>query len=365
MATQLRARQFSSCGLLFFCSAEFDLEALAAAFNSTFAGLTIAGCTTAGELTVNGYEQGSLCVVAFSDPDFHLLAAGLTDLHHFDLAQGQRLVNHLLRRGREDPHRVSDDNVFALTLLDGLSSQEETVLVALQSALGKIPHFGGSAGDDNQLRRTHVFFDGAFHTDAAVVVLVRTRLDFEVFSTQHVSPLGDKLVVTEADPPTRTVFELDAEPAAEAYAKSLGMQANELDASVFALHPLAVKVGQEYYIRSIQRVNDDLSLTFYCAVGNGAVLTRMQPQPMLPDLERCLSNIEGRIGTPQLTIACDCVLRRLESMERGEYEAASAWLQRHRVVGFTTYGEHIQGIHVNQTFTGVVLSQHRARVDYD
>ncbi len=65
-------------------------------------------------------------------------------------------------------------NTFALTLLDGLSSREEMVLAALSAALGDIPHFGGSAGDDNFLTHTHVYFNGVFHSGAAVVVLVNT-----------------------------------------------------------------------------------------------------------------------------------------------------------------------------------------------
>jgi len=47
-----------------------------------------------------------------------------------------------------------------------------------------------------------------------VVVLVHTALDFEVFTTHHIEPLGEKLVVTAADPSSRTVYELNAEPAA-------------------------------------------------------------------------------------------------------------------------------------------------------
>ncbi|RAK01786.1 nitric oxide-sensing protein NosP [Aliidiomarina maris] len=358
LAELQRKQQFGELGgVLFFCSAEYQLTALAEGFQQCFGDTPVAGCTTAGELTTLGYENGTLCAVLFAGNAFQLQVSGITQLHEFDLARGQQLVDALLRRSRDDPQRVSDDNVFAITLLDGLSSQEETVLVALQSALGKIPHFGGSAGDDNQLQTTHVYFDGAFHSNAAVIVLVRTALAFEVFSTQHVSALTEKLVVTEADADTRTVFELNAEPAAQAYADAVGVAMAQLNATVFAMHPLAVKVGHEYYIRSIQRVNDDASLTFYCAVGNGAVLTRMQPEPMLPALEARLSEIERRIGEPVLTIACDCVLRRLENEARGHLADASAFLRRHHVSGFTTYGEHLHGVHVNQTFTGVVLAK--------
>lgn len=340
--------------VVFFCSAEYNLPQLAEALNLAFAGIPLSGCTTAGELTPEGYATGSIVALGFHRDFFHLNAALIQPLDGFALAEAQALINGLLQPAAAQQRRQRH---FALTLFDGLSSQEELVLAALDAALGGIPHFGGSAGDDIHLANTHVFHDGAFHTQAAVVILVETSLPFEVFTTHHMQPLDTKLVVTEADPVTRRVAELNAEPAAEVYARLLGLTPAQLTPDVFALHPLAVKLGQDYYVRSIQRVNPDLSLDFYCAVGKGSVLTRMQPQAMLQDLEACLSDIESRIGRPLITLGCDCFLRRLESEQRGEQEQASAFLRRHRVIGFNTYGEHHAGLHINQTFTGVVLGR--------
>lgn len=342
--------------VVFFCSAEYDLSQLAEALNQVFGDTPLSGCTTAGELTPAGYACGSIVALGFHRDYFHLSAALIQPLDGFALAEARQLINRLLESDNPNPR---DWRHFALTLFDGLSSQEELVLAALDAALGSIPHFGGSAGDDVHLANTHVFHEGAFHTRAAVVLLVKTALPFEVFTTHHMQPLDTKLVVTEADPLTRRVKELNAEPAAEVYARLLGLTPEQLSPNVFALHPLAVKLGQDYYVRSIQRVNPDLSLDFYCAVGKGSVLTRMQPQAMLQDLETCLSDIESRIGQPLITLGCDCFLRRLESEQRGECDLTSAFLVRQRVIGFNTYGEHHAGLHVNQTFTGVVLGRGR------
>ena len=48
---------------------------------------------------------------------------------------------------------------------------------------------------------------------------------------------------------------------------------------------MAVRINQQYYVRAIQQVHPDLSLSFYCAVENGIVLTAMTPGPMLPNLQ--------------------------------------------------------------------------------
>ena len=56
-----------------------------------------------------------------------------------------------------------------------------------------------------------------------------------------------------------------------------------------------------------------------------------------------------------MIIGCDCILRRLE-MERKEVKSAiSDILLRNKVVGFSTYGEQYNSMHVNQTFTGVAI----------
>jgi hypothetical protein len=63
------------------------------------------------------------------------------------------------------------------------------------------------------------------------------------------------------------------------------------------------------------------------------------------------------VGTPLVTLGCDCFLRRLEAELTGQSDAVSEFLKAHRVVGFNTYGEQFNGMHINQTFTGVVIGR--------
>ncbi|WP_027855156.1 nitric oxide-sensing protein NosP [Marinobacterium litorale] len=343
--------------VLFFCSAEYDLETLSRELHLAFDGVELAGCTTAGEVTPRGYDRGSITAVGFDQNLFSIDVALIESLEGFSLNDAQNLVSGLVTQSRSRQVAPIKGHSFALTLLDGLSSQEELVLMTLNSALGSIPSFGGSAGDDNHLTNTHVYHKGRFYTQAAIVVLISTPLDFEVFTTHHMTSLEEKLVVTAADPATRTVFELNAIPAAEEYARVVGVPLDALDHKVFALNPVAVRIGQEYYVRSIQRVNEDGSLTFYCAVENGIVLTAMQPGSMIEDLNSVFTRLETEVGPPLITLGCDCFLRRLELEHREQDQRMSEFLQQHRVIGFNTYGEQYDGMHINQTFTGVVIGK--------
>ncbi|MBB3189475.1 nitric oxide-sensing protein NosP [Halomonas cerina] len=349
--------------VLFFCSAEYPLETLSEALVNAFSDIPVAGCTTAGEITPDGYERGTIVAIGLDRRHFAVSCTLVEDLGGFDLLRAQRLVDGLLDDCRGRAPAPVGEHSFALTLLDGLSSSEEQVLATLDAALGRIPSFGGSAGDDNRLAHTYVHAEGRFHDQAAVVVMINTRLPFEVFTTHHLRPRQEKLVVTRVDRERRRVIELNAAPAAEEYARLVGLPVAALDATVFARHPLSVRLGEAHYVRSIQRVNPDGSLSFYCAVENGIVLTAMQPAPLLEDLEATLAGLAGRLGEPALVIGCDCFLRRLELEAQGQAGAASRLLARSRVVGFNTYGEQHHGMHINQTFTGVAIGSHPAAGD--
>jgi hypothetical protein len=327
--------------VLFFCSAEYDLP----------------GCTSAGEITAQGYDRGCVSAIGFDHRSFSIASALIDEMERFSLLDAQQLVERLVSECRTNELASIKGHSFALTLLDGLSSREEVVLGALSAAFGSIPHFGGSAGDDNHLNQTHVYYGGEFHKGAAVVVLFNTWLDFEVFSTNHLLPQDEKLVVTSADSTSRRVYELNAAPAAQEYADLVGVPLDALNHNLFAAHPLGVRIGEQYYVRSIQRVNEDLSLTFYCAVENGIVLTAMQPGTLLADTRRVFEGLRERLGPLLLTIGCDCFLRRMEIEEHGGVEEVSDFLRSQNVIGFNTYGEQFNGMHINQTLTGVAIGK--------
>jgi hypothetical protein len=56
-----------------------------------------------------------------------------------------------------------------------------------------------------------------------------------------------------------------------------------------------------------------------------------------------------------LAIFCDCILRKLEVTDRSLREEFGRIFSGLTVVGFSTYGEQFNSIHINQTLTGVIL----------
>lgn len=340
---------------VFFCSSEYDLDVLAAEMNRLFAGVQVVGCTTAGEIGPAGYRQHSLSGVSFPAGSCTAVSGLLDHLNRFDIATGDRFAQTLLQRLERKVPDASPDNSFALMLIDGMSVREEPVTHALQHALGKITLFGGSAGDDLKFARTFVYSDGSFHSDSAALILINTALPFKIFKTQHFVATDERLVVTEADPNGRIVREINGLPAAEEYARLVGIDVHELNPMSFAASPVVVMIDGTDYVRSIQKANPDGSLTFFCAIEEGLALRVAHGVDLIKNLEQTFDKIRAEIGPPQLVFGCDCILRNLEVSQNGLKDRVGEIFQRNNTVGFSSYGEQFHGVHVNQTLTGCAI----------
>ena len=341
--------------VILFVSSDRDLDALGRAIEAELPGREVIGCTTAGEIGPAGYRTGSISAASVGGPGFVARAGRIDGIQRFELGQARSLVRSMLADLAGVGVHPTARDAFGFLLCDGLAMQEEAIVASLARELGDVPLIGGSAGDGTRFGRTHVYHQGRFRTDAAVFTLVRTSNPFVVMKTEHFVAASDKLVVTGADPARRLVTEIDGEPAARRYAKILGLAPDKLSPFVFARHPVVVRVGGALWVRSIQKVNDDESLTFFCAIDEGIVLTVARGIDLVEDLSRAFATVRERLGEPRLVLGCDCILRFLEIEERGANADVARIFEANRVVGFATYGEQLGAMHVNQTFTGVAI----------
>lgn len=341
--------------VIFFCSSLYDLDAIADEMNRLFAGVTVVGCTTAGEIGPVGYRAHSISGVSFSARVCSAVIGRIEQLQEFELASGRRFAQSLLQRLESRAPAADTSNSFAFLMIDGMARREEAVARSLQDGLGQIPLFGGSAGDDLKLARAWVFHQNKFRSDSAVLILVSSTLPFRIFKTQHFVSESERLVVTEAEASRRVVKEINGLPAAEEYARVIGVDVSDLNPERFAATPVVVAVDGTDYVRSIQKANPDGSLTFYCAIDEGLVLRVVRGVDLLGNLKHAFDDLRASVGPLQAVIACDCVLRNLEITQSGLKEAVGDVLHQNNAIGFSTYGEQFRGVHVNQTLTGIAF----------
>ncbi len=343
--------------VLVFLSPYYDPHEFIAEMAGFLGNTPVFGCTTAGELAPDGWGDNSVVALGFGAEDFSIVARPLPDLSNFRVEDGRRIGTELRHESARCSPQAEGQNSFGLLLIDGLCRREEAVMSAIYASLDNIPVVGGSAGDGLRFEKTWVFYDGEAHSDAAILIILKTALPFRLFKCDNFEPTTTKMVVTEADVERRVVKEINAEPAAEEYSRAVGIMDTKLDAFSFASHPVLVRVGGAYYARSIQQMNPDGSLSFFCAIDEGMVLTAAQPRNPIGAMHDLFAETRDEIGDVSIYIGFECVLRRLDAEQHQFARDMSELYQTNNVVGFHTYGEQYRSMHVNQTLTGVAIGK--------
>ncbi len=336
-----------------FSSTKQDPVQVAAAMSEKFPHAKIVGCTTSGELLNGAHQNGSLVATGVRSQKLHWESARLS-LSDLSLESTQAVVDDLFGRLGTSREDVDSKRYFAILFVDGLSMREEVLASFLGETLEGIPLVGGSAGDDLNFGKTHVYCDGQAWQNSATLVLCKSELEFKALKHQHFVNTERSLVITKADPEKRLVLEINGYPAAEAYARALGVEVDELDDVTF-LHPVTFSSEGEIYVRSIQTVNGDGSIAFYCAIEEGMVLHLASHQDIDQKLE---DDFASQAAKPiRFLLACNCILRSLEANQEGKFGALEAVMRRYAdcSIGFDSYGEQFNGLHVNQTLVGLAI----------
>ena len=340
-----------TCFIMAFMPEGLKLDVVAEAIEAGTGGVPVFGCTTAGTITPAGYETGALLLLAFPREHFRcasMLISPLKPLLMKSIAADVR--NHAARF-----RHTAGWNRLAFILADGLSKQEEMLVATLEAALGQVPVFGGSAGDNLAFEETFVLHEGRFCSNAALLLLVETDLEFRGLGFDHFLPTDQQMVVTHALPEERLVFEINGAPAALEYARMVGCPVERLSPQVFAENPMLVRQNMNYHVRAVHGAPSTHALSFLGAIDDGLILTLGRGKEIIETLEHELDVTGLQDTAPDFVLGFDCVLRKLEIEQKQLAPAVSEIFRRRRVVGFNTYGEQHCGVHVNQTFVGVAF----------
>ncbi|MEM8951032.1 MAG: FIST N-terminal domain-containing protein [Pseudomonadota bacterium] len=337
--------------VLAFIPKTLDLSDMLAALDAHLDGTPVFGCTTAGQITKSGYESEALLLLAFPKANFRcssILFKPLNPLHITGISsQAKRLSDRF--------GHTAGWNRMGLLFTDGLSKQEDLLISALNLALNDLPLFGGSAGDGLDFGETFVLHERQFHSDAALLLLLETNLGFQGLGFDHFLPAETQVVVTQADPSERLVYEINGAPAAKEYARIVGCDERDLAPLVFAENPMLVEHNGNHYVRAISGAEGDNALCFLAAIDDGLIMSLGKGREILKTLDESLSVRDQTGAVPDFILGFDCVLRKLEIEQKQMSGAVSSIFRDRRVFGFNTYGEQHRGMHMNQTFVGVAF----------
>lgn len=353
LASQIDVRE--TCFILVFVPGGIEADGFTAALDAHFEGVPVYGCSTAGQITPHGYETDALLMISFPKRHFRCATMLISPLKPLSIKE----IAADLAKLSIQFQKTANWSRLALTFSDGLSKQEDMLVAALETGLGDMPVFGGSAGDALEFQETSVLHGGRFHSNAALVLLLETDLEFSGLGFDHFLPTGNQMVVTSAVPEERLVLEINGSPAAAEYARLVGVTVDDLSPQVFAENPVLVRNNALYHVRAIQKVQEGGALSFFSAIDDGLLLTLGRGTEILRTLNAGL-DVKSVLGKPpDFILGFDCFLRKLEIEQKHLTDQASAAMRDRRVIGFNTYGEQHCGVHVNQTFVGVAFFEPR------
>lgn len=308
----------------------------------------IAGCSTAGEIGPQGYATDCAVIVAFPKRTFRAATLVLRDLAQLPVSEWMSSLRRLHTSFAPNPNRA----LFGILLSDGLAGQEDVLVSTVEAALPAVRVLGGSAGDGMDFGRTTLIVDEQVQSGVGIFILVETELMISQVTFAHFSDTRFRLVVTSAVPEKRVILELNAEPAAQEYARLTGIPMDTLTPTEFARHPLMFRSGKHHHVRAIRGITPEGGLSLLSSVDAGMVLTLGRAEDLTLGF---VEAIEALPRAPIMVLGFDCILRRLALEQAGMTDQMSELFARYRVSGFSTYGEQHSGMHVNQTFVGLAF----------
>lgn len=318
-----------------FCSPGLH-DALRGALPDAF----LIGCSTAGEITNDGVDDGSCTVTAIKFEKTRL-THGSTHLSGMEdsFSAGERLGKQI----------ASADLKAILVFGPGVNINGSALVNGITSVVGvDVPITGGLAGDGGAFKKTYTLGPNGIADDQVVAIgLSGEALRFGHGSFGGWEPFGPARKVTRCD--GNILHELDGEPALEIYRRYLGEHAKGLPASGL-LFPFAM-LGEDHsavgLIRTILGIDETTGSLILAGEINADGYLRLMHASTDKLVNGAESAAESAAAMHQsadgsLAILVSCVGRKLVMGNRvdEEVEAVGEVLGKTSVLtGFYSYGE--------------------------
>lgn len=358
-------RQIRQAGLkcvVFFVSSHYDQKKISEAISlytaedDAFRGVTFVGCTSAGEFTGRGFVEDSFTVMGFAASGLSVGVGVGEQISEDPIGAAKRALAEACAQLGVTVDHLNGPEYTGLVLIDGLQSVEEYIMLGISKTARSLRVAGGSAGDDLDFSRTIIHARGQTYENAVVLLIFKTDVAVKLFQISSYLPTTKKLKVTKADCENRIVYEFNGRPAADEYAHALGIGVEELNADVFMNYPLALAFEEGYYIRSpLKVIAENRALMFFSHINEGTRVTIMRPGQIIEETRAVIKKIQQEIPDIGAIIAFNCILRYRQSAKEGNLDHLIKELRVAPLIGFNTYGEQYNGLHVNQTMTLIVF----------
>ena len=316
------------------------------------------GTTSDGEIDNQGMHAGSVVIGAMAG-DFEVGIGLGRELQHDAIKAGTTAIRRAcdelgVRQSNLDPKRH-----LGLVIDDGYQQKKEELLLGVLEKNQGLVLVGGGAADSNPdlaARSAEIHVDGEVTSNSAMVALFHTTAPWAALRHHGYSPLGKSLTITKIDDSGYRALEIDGQPAARRYAELLGIGIADLDFDKphgFGAHPTALRVGNEYFIRSPYRPLPDGSIYFVNLLSEDTELELMQLGDNPSLTERFLrEELPRRVKNPSAALLFQCGARPWLAAGSGTLPALSqSFTHAPTAAGMNCNFEIYCGFHINNTLT--------------
>ena len=328
--------------LLVFGSVEFLTSGtVAESLGRAWPNAAVIGCSTAGEITPDGVDDGTLTVTGLHF-DHTRLTRGHTRLNDMSdsFAAGERIGRQI----------AAPDLRAVLVFGPGVRINGSALVDGITSIIGDtLPITGGLAGDGGAFRQTFTLGpDGVTDDHIVAVGLCGPQLHFGHGSFGGWETFGPARKVTRCE--GNVLYELDGEPALEIYKRYLGEHARNLPASGL-LFPFAM-LGEDHaalgLIRTILGIDEATgSLTLAGEIDPDGYLKLMHASTdkLVSGAESAADAAHAMLAESagdSVAILVSCVGRKLVMGNRVDEEVEAVgevFSHRALLTGFYSYGE--------------------------
>jgi hypothetical protein len=332
--------------LIVFCSVAHDLEAILRQIRTRSGPVPLIGCTTAGEISTDGAEDGAVIVAALGGEGFSVATAAATGASR-DLRAAGGIAARCASSVESRPYQVM------LLLTDGLAGNQQEIIRGAYHVLGAgVPLVGGLAADELEMTRTFQLHGDEVLTDAVVGAFIASDGPLGVGVRHGWRRTGEPMLVTRSR--GNNVYTLNGEPALDVYLDRIGLGGRPapFDQAGVPLttleHPLGLarRIGEDHARFVMGGDQERRSLTCAAEVPQGGLVWIMEgdlDSVLAATNAACQDSIAALDGRPPLgLLAFDCVTRRMMLGDDGlpaELSRMSESAGGSPIAGFYTYGE--------------------------
>lgn len=326
-----------------FCSPDKDLASLLKGVYEAVGTRTLIGCTTAGEISTDGFSIGSA-----------VLGGIASDQIGFETVAIQKISRDSEQAGRDIATAFSDSVCYVQLFSDGITGNGSAILRGMASVFAKeIPVSGGTSGDAGKFLKTWQFKGDRVFSDSAVAIGFSGDFKLGTGVWSGWSPIGLPKKVTRAS--GNVLYELNGELALNVFERFLGKHARKLPA-VGVEYPLGligpfedIADNENLLLRATMSVNHEQgSIRFAGEIPEGAMvyLTCGDRTSILEGTEKAvrlaIEDLDSA-SKPSLVFFYSCMARKIilglrtkEEIERvrSQFDAPVP------ILGFYTYGEY-------------------------